>query len=67
MQSFMPVSSNDITSVISSSPTKHCKLDPLPTFMMKQNIGPFSEIITKIVNTSLQQGVVSKNLKEAPP
>ena len=65
MQSFIPVSSNDITSVISSSPAKHCALDPLPTFMLKQNIGPFSEIITKIVNTSLQQGVVSKNLKEA--
>ena len=65
MQSFMPVSSNDITSVISSSPAKHCALDPLPTFMLKQNIGPFSEIIAKIVNTSLQQGVVSKNLKEA--
>ena len=65
MQSFMPVSSNDITSVISSSPGKHCELDPLPTFMLKQNIGPFSEIIAKIVNTSLQQRVVSKNLKEA--
>ena len=65
MESFMPVSNNDITSVISSSPAKHCELDPLPTFMHKQNIGPFSEIIAKIVNTSLQQGVVSKNLKEA--
>ena len=65
MQSFMPISGNDITLVISSSPAKHCALDPLPTFMLKQNIGPFSEIIAKIVNTSLQQGVVSKNLKEA--
>ena len=65
MQSFMPVSSNDISSVISSSPTKHWELDPLPTFMLKENIGPFSEIIANIVNTSLQQGVVSKNLKEA--
>ena len=64
MQSFMPVSSNDITSVILSSPAKDCKLDPLPTFMLKQNIGPFSEILAKIVNTLLQQGVVSKNLKE---
>ena len=52
MQSFMPVSSNDISSVISSSPAKHCELDPLPTFMLKKNIGPFSEIIANIVNTS---------------
>ena len=65
MQSFMPVSSNDISSVISSSPAKHCELDPLPTFMLKENIGPFSEIIANKVNTSLQQGVVSKNIKEA--
>ena len=64
MQSFMPVSSSDISSVISSSPAKHCELDPLPMIMLKENLGPFSEIIANIV-TSLQQGVVSKNLKEA--
>ena len=65
MQSFMPVSGNEISSVISSSPAKHWELDPLPMFMLKENIGPFTEIIANIVNTSLQQGVVSKNLKEA--
>ena len=65
MQNFMPVSSNDISSVISSLPAKHCELDPLPMFMLKENIGPFFEIIANIVNTSLQQGVVSKILKEA--
>ena len=64
MQSFIPVSSNEISSVISSSPEKHCELDPLPTFMLKENIGPFSEIIANIVNTSLQQGVVSKTLRK---
>ena len=65
MQSFMPVFSGDISSIISSSPAKHCELDPLPMTMLKENLGAFSGIIANIVNTSLQQGVVSKNLKEA--
>ena len=33
--------------------------------MLKENLGAFSGIKANIVNTSLQQGVVSKNLKEA--
>ena len=33
--------------------------------MLKENLGAFSEIIVNIVNTPLQQGVVSENLKEA--
>ena len=65
MQSFMPVFSSDISSIILSSPAKHCELDPLPMTMLKENLGAFSGIIANIVNTSLQQGVVSKNIKEA--
>ena len=65
MQSFMPVFSGDIFSTISSSPAKHCELDPLPMTMFKENLGAFSGIIANIINTSLQQGVVSENLKEA--
>ena len=65
MQSFMPVFSSDISSIISSSPAKHCELDPLPMTMLKENLVAFSGIIANIVNTSLQQGVVSGNLKEA--
>ena len=33
--------------------------------MLKENLGTFSGIKVNILNTSLQQGVVSKNLKEA--
>ena len=65
MQSFIPVFSSDISSIISSSPAKHCAIDPLPTAMLKENHGIFSGIIANIVNTSLQQGVVSEMLKEA--
>ena len=65
MQSFMPVFSDNISSIISSSPAKHCELDPLPTTMLKENLNAFSGIISNIVNTSLQQGVMSKNVEEA--
>ena len=41
MQSFMPVFSSDISSVISSSPAKHCELHPLPTIMLKENFIQF--------------------------
>ena len=33
--------------------------------MLKENLGAFSGIKSNILNTSLQQGVVSKSLKEA--
>ena len=67
MQSFMPVFSGDMSSIISSSPAKHCELDPLPMTMLKENLGAFSGIKANIVNTLLQQGVVSKTLKEDLP
>ena len=60
----MLVFSSDISSIISSSPAKHCELDPLPMTMLKENPGAFSGIIANIVNTSFQEGVLSKNLKE---
>ena len=65
MQSFMSIFSSDMSSIISSSPAKHCEWDPLPMNMLKENLGAFSGIKANILNTLLQQGVVSKNLKEA--
>ena len=65
MQSFMPVFSGDISSIISSSPAKHCELYPFPMTMLKENLGAFSGKIANTVNTTLQQGVVSEILKEA--
>ena len=65
IKSFMPVVSSDMSSIISSSPANHCEWDPLPMTMLKENLGAFSGIKANILNTSLQQGVVSKNLKKA--
>ena len=53
MQSFMPVFNSDISSIISSSPAKHCELDPLPMTMLQENINAFSGIIANIANTLL--------------
>ena len=61
----MPVSSEDIVKIVKSSAAKVCKLDPIPTKLVKEHIGVIAPVMTNIVNVSLQKGKVSENLKEA--
>lgn len=42
-----------------------CPLDPLPTALLKQNLSAISPLITVIINSSLQSGVVPSALKTA--
>ena len=60
-----PASEEEIRKLIMSSATKSCKLDPIPTWLLKDCITCLLPIITKIVNISLSLAEVSPNLKEA--
>ena len=40
---------------------KSCEIDPIPMKLLKEILPPVIEPITKIVNTSLQQGIFSKH------
>jgi len=57
----------DITHVVHASTTKSktCDLDPIPTDMVKENIDLLAPLLTDIVNASLQAGIVPTNMKHA--
>ena len=47
----------EISKIISNSPNKSSRLDPLPTWMLKENLTQLLPIITDIVNSSLSSGI----------
>ena len=53
---FEPTCVTEIKELIMKSPSKSCKLDPVPTSLIKQNIDVFAKYITIIVNISLSSG-----------
>ena len=48
-----------------ASPTKSCRLDPVPTFLLKKVLCPLVPTITKIVNLSLSTGTFPVGMKHA--
>ena len=65
--SFQQVTVENITKMIMSSPSKSCKLDPLPTWLLKvpEVLKTLAPIITQVVNISLSTGIVPSALKSA--
>ena len=62
---FQPASADDIRRIIVQSSSKSCELDPMPTNLLNDNIDTLAPIITDIINTSLQSGVVLAAMKHA--
>ena len=52
MISFTPATDDEICKLVSSSPSKSCTLDPIPTWMLKDHLNIMVPVITKIVNLS---------------
>ena len=50
---------------IMASPTKSCRLDPVPTFLLKKVLCPLVLTINKIVNLSLSTGTFPAGMKHA--
>ena len=62
---FQTVTPKQVQSVIKSSPTKTCGLDPIPTILLKECLDVLLPIITSIINSSLTSGVVPDSFKVA--
>ena len=62
---FRMVTEKDVKVTTTNAPPKHCELNLIQTTLLRQMIDVVAPIITKIVNTSLQSGIFSINLKEA--
>ncbi|XP_072163226.1 uncharacterized protein [Diadema setosum] len=63
--SFQLVSLVEVSKIIKSSPCKSCALDPVPTWMVKAAPERFADIIVKIINSSLETGIVPDIFKRA--
>ena len=62
---FQPVSEEQVSKVITSSPTTSCPLDPLPTRVLKTCLPALLTVLTFLVNLSLSTGEFCANLKKA--
>ena len=65
--SFPAVTSDEVIKLIRNCPTKSCPLDPMPTWLLKddsvlQSIAP---AITQCINASLGSGTFPASLKKA--
>jgi hypothetical protein len=64
MSTFQEVKEADIRSIMKSSPSKSCSLDPIPTYLL-QSCEAIVAPLTKLINSSLTSGVVPKSFKHA--
>ena len=62
---FLPVTVEKIAKLIKQCPTKSCSQDPLPTWLLKEQLNIFVPIITDIVNHSLSSGTFPMSFKTA--
>ncbi|KAI5086287.1 hypothetical protein C0J45_1051, partial [Silurus meridionalis] len=65
LQSFTPIHESDLISLISSSKSSTCILDPLPTSFFKQIAPEVIKPVLKIINSSISTGYVPKSFKLA--
>jgi hypothetical protein len=65
LQNYEKLTIDEIKKVIRKSPTKSCSLDPIPTWLLKEEIEIISPIITSIVNMSLQTSFFPPSMKHA--
>jgi len=63
--SFDTVTDELVRSVITSSASKSCILDPIPTYLLKECIDVVLPVITRIINLSLESSTVPKCFKTA--
>ena len=61
----VPVSHMDVINMIKSVPPKSCKLDSIPTKILKDHIDALAHGIANIINTSFEHGYICDSLKDA--
>ena len=54
---FQLLTQSDVSRIIMSSATKSCRLDPIPTWLLKENIVHLLPLLTNVVNQSLSTGI----------
>ena len=57
------VTADEVIKVITTSPAKHCELDPAPTWLIKRLLPLLADVIAKMCNASLSEGIVPVDMK----
>ena len=65
LNNFKMIMNQDILLIINVAPPKLCKLDPMPTTLLKVFRDVIAPHIKDIVNTSVVSGRFTKNIKQA--
>ena len=65
LEKFRIVHQDEVRKIITSSPSKSCALDPIPTSILKLCLDELTPVLTLIVNTSLKFADFSPKLKRA--
>ena len=58
LESFAPVSDQEVHDIIMQSSNASCELDPIPSWLVKLCSNELTPILTKIINLSLEEGHV---------
>ena len=64
-ENFQLITQSDLSRIIMSSATKSCRLDPIPTWFLKENLDHLLPLLTNIVNQSLSTGTFPKGAHSA--
>ena len=65
LTAFIPVTEDEIQSILASAPPTSCPLDPLPTWLLKKLAPHITPVICNLCNLSLQTGSFPSCLKRA--
>ena len=65
LESFAPLSEEEVQRIIMSSSNATCGLDPIPSWLLKQCLKELLPVVTQLVNQSLVSGVVPDQWKTA--
>ncbi len=67
LELFPPLTVQEVRNLITKSPTKSCMLDPIPTWLLKEDkvLAVLAPEITACINSSLSSGCVPDCLKSA--
>ena len=60
---FKVLSEEEVVKIIMNIKTKHCKLDTIPTHIIKEALPQIKSAFTKMVNILLQSGTFAKKWK----
>ena len=65
LSTFKHVTEKAVEKAVQSRPSKHCPLDPVPMWLLKNSIDILAPYLTELVNQSFSSGVFPYDLKTA--